>query len=99
MRRYLVVLIALVLSACNPVENLNQAEEKIEQFQKVYSGGDVDAMYQLTGNTFREVTSAEEFADMYEVFDARLGKVAHITFCIVGILLNINTTAMVMSGI
>ena len=33
-----------------------------------------------------------------QVIHARFGKVAHITFCIVGILLNINTTAMVMSG-
>lgn len=69
------IAIGLLLVACNPVANLEGAENKIERFQGVYSAGSHDELYRMTGRKFREVTSREQFQDLVDLFDARLGRV------------------------
>ena len=73
--QWLAVAIGLQVAACNPMANLDGAEAKIERFQAVYSSGGPDELYEMTGEAFREASTREEFADMVELFDARLGPI------------------------
>ena len=66
---------ALLLTACNPVANLHHGDAAIERFHQLYSSGNVDALYGLTGPTFHKVTNREQFGQLIAVLDARLGRV------------------------
>lgn len=71
----LVGLAALLIAACNPIENINQTEDRIAEFERLYSNGDVDALYSMTGKAWRELSTREEFDDLHRVVSTRLGKV------------------------
>ena len=66
---------AMALSACNPLENLEVAEQRVESFEQAYSSENVDRLWRMTGKQFREVTTKEEFADFNLVFNTRLGAI------------------------
>ena len=69
-------ILLVALSACNPIANIDGAENKIKEFQKVYNDGKPDALYRMTGDQFKKISSREEFQTIYDVIDARLGQVA-----------------------
>lgn len=71
----IVGMLALVLAACNPVENLEQSDAAIAQFETQYSAGNLDRMWGMTGEELREVTTREEFDDLYQFINMRLGKI------------------------
>ena len=73
MRRVLASAAIVMLAACNPVANFSAGEERIEQFQDLYSAAEYDAMYAATGPQFREVTSRADFQNLMDVLEARLG--------------------------
>jgi hypothetical protein len=66
---------ALALSACNPMENLGEAEEQVDRFQTHFSSGEVKDMYAMAGPAFRESTTRKDFDDFVEVISARLGAI------------------------
>lgn len=68
-------LAALLLAACNPMAQLNEAEAQVESFHDTYNEGDARALYGLTGEPFREVTSAQDMVDLVALVDERMGKV------------------------
>lgn len=72
---FLIALMSVALAACNPMENLSQTEDKIAQFERLYSSGKVDALYGMTGTAWREVSTREEFDDLHRVVSTRLGKI------------------------
>jgi hypothetical protein len=78
-RKPIVLAAALMLGACNPVAQLNSGEEKVEQFQQVYSVGDYDALYAMTAPLFRETTSREDFQELVDMLQLRLGDVQSST--------------------
>ena len=71
----LVILGALFLAACNPMANLEEGEAQITKFERLYSKGQDDALFAMTGEKWREVSSREEFDDLLKVINARLGKI------------------------
>nr|WP_298928588.1 hypothetical protein [uncultured Erythrobacter sp.] len=74
-RILLAVFGAFALVACNPIENLDQSEARITQFENAYSAEDVDALWRLSSEDLREVTPREEFEDFVTVFISRLGAI------------------------
>ncbi len=64
---------ALALGACNPLANLEVAEQRVESFERAYSSGNVDQLWRMTGKQFREETSKQEFADRNQILSTRLG--------------------------
>jgi hypothetical protein len=78
-RKTIVLATALVIGACNPVAQLNTGEEKVEEFQQVYSAGDFDRLYSMTAPLFRETTSREDFQDLVDMLQLRLGDVQSST--------------------
>ena len=73
--RWTVAACALSLAACNPVANLNAGDSEIDKFHAAYSRGDRDALYAMTGPQFRASGSRDQFNDMLDVFEVRLGAV------------------------
>lgn len=74
-RILLAVFGAFALVACNPMENLDQSEARIAQYEKAYSAGDGEALWRLSGPTLREATPREDFESLVTVFNSRLGKI------------------------
>ncbi len=74
-RALLAGIAALLIVACNPIENINQTEVRIAKFERLYSSGDVDALYGMTGKAWRDVSTREEFDDLHRIVSTRLGKV------------------------
>ncbi|MBV7260165.1 hypothetical protein [Erythrobacter crassostreae] len=74
-RVLLAVFGAFALAACNPMENLEQSEARIAQYEKAYSSGNSDALWRLSGEKLREVTPREDFDNLVTVFSSRLGKI------------------------
>ena len=72
---WLAGLASILVAACNPMANMEASESRIAQFQQSYSEGNHDRLYRMTGSKFREVTSREEFQDLLDLLDARLGPV------------------------
>lgn len=77
--RSICVAALIIIAACNPLANLDGAETKIERFQNTYNSGDVDGLYDMMGETFREVFTREEFDELFALFDARLGPIVEST--------------------
>lgn len=75
MRWFLGAMCALLLSACNPVANLDAGEQSIEAYQAAYSANDADALWNQVGQDFRDVTTREQFDDLLEVLQSRLGAI------------------------
>ncbi len=66
---------ALLLVACNPIAQMNDADEQIDLFHERYSAGNYEAIYQDATPEFREVAEPEEWATMMRVVSGRLGAV------------------------
>ncbi|MCK0128103.1 hypothetical protein [Erythrobacter sp. F6033] len=66
---------AIALAACNPIENLEQSESKIAQYEKAYSAGNTDALWRMSGEKLREITPRGDFDNLVTVFNSRLGKI------------------------
>ena len=66
---------ALLLAACNPMAQLDDAESRVEAFHETYNGGDARALYGKTGDEFREITSPEQMDELVAVVTDRMGKV------------------------
>jgi len=76
MRAFLVTLCAAaLLTACNPVANLNQGEEQIAQFHDRYARGEYAAIYRAAGPQLRESATPDQFYDLLKVVAARLGDI------------------------
>lgn len=75
MMRKAILIAALFLAACNPAANLKQGDAQIERFHQVYSSGNIDALYALTGPKFHELATPRQFHDLFDVVNSRLGPV------------------------
>lgn len=75
LKTIIAALAALLLAACNPMAQLNEAEAQVENFHDTYNEGDARALYGLTGEGFREITSAEQMDGLVALVNARMGKV------------------------
>jgi hypothetical protein len=73
--RFAIAATALLLAACNPVANLKQADADVARFHEVYSSGDVDGLFALTGPKFRQLTTRKQFQDLFDLVNSRLGRV------------------------
>lgn len=72
---WLVGAFAVLLAACNPIANADEAEQQIANWQKLYNEGNADGLYASTGAGFREVASKEQIEDLLTIFSARLGRI------------------------
>jgi len=67
------------LAACNPLAdftaNAKEAEALIERFQAHHSRADLDAMYAMTSEAFREETQRGQFDEFADIVAKRLGPV------------------------
>jgi len=75
LKTIIAALAALLLAACNPMAQLNDAEAQVESFHDTYNEGDARALYGRTGEAFREVTSAQDMVDLVALVNERMGKV------------------------
>lgn len=66
---------ALLLSACNPMAQLDGAEQYIERFQQTYNSGDARALYGQTSEEFRDATTPEQMQELITLIDERMGAV------------------------
>jgi len=75
MRAILAGLMALVLTACNPVAVMDDTSGAIEQFHDHWNAGNADAIWNATHRDFREGPSKEEFRAAMAQFADILGDV------------------------
>ena len=74
--RMLVVMgAALLLTACNPMAQLDSAEERIAKFHEVYNAGDARALYGLTSDEFRGATTPEQMEELVATVTTAMGTV------------------------
>jgi hypothetical protein len=66
---------ALLLAACNPGAQMEDAREQIGKFQALYNAGDSAGFYREGGATLRKVAPAEQLEGMIALVSARLGKI------------------------
>jgi len=74
-RNFLMVLAVIFIAACNPMEQLGAAEEKIEAFQARYNDRDASVLYRMTGEDFRAATTREQMDGLVALFSGRLGRI------------------------
>lgn len=67
---------AALLSACNPMAQLEQSEAKIEKWHATYNEGDARTLYGLTSQEFRDVTSIDEMNQLVDLVTDKMGKVS-----------------------
>lgn len=65
----------LFLSACNPIEQINVVDERIETWHATYNKGDARALYGQTGEEFRAATSPEQMDDLVALVTEKMGQV------------------------
>lgn len=75
MRRFLAIAGAIVLAACNPVSQMNDADAQIEEFQAHYNNGDKNALFAMTGTELRDAVTREEWDGLVDYVSARLGAI------------------------
>lgn len=75
LKTFAAALFALFLAACNPMEQLDGAEEFITQYHSVYNDGDSRTLYGLTSEEFRGATSIEQMDGMVAFVTERMGPV------------------------
>lgn len=68
-------MIAFALAACNPMEQLGVAEERVEAFQARYNDADSGALYAMTGEAFRAATTPDQMDGLVSLFSGRLGRI------------------------
>ncbi|MEP3422114.1 MAG: DUF3887 domain-containing protein [Erythrobacter sp.] len=66
---------ALLLSACNPMAQLESSKEQVTQFHAVYNDGDARTLYGMTAPEFRDVTSIEQMNELVAYVTEKMGKV------------------------
>lgn len=66
---------AILLSACNPMAQLDQSEQKIEKWHATYNEGDARTLYGQTSDEFREVTTIDQMRELVAVVSDKMGKV------------------------
>lgn len=67
---------AALLSACNPMAQLEQSEAKIEKWHDTYNQGDARTLYGLTSQEFRDVTTLEQMNELVALVTDKMGKVS-----------------------
>lgn len=67
--------VLLGVAGCNPMANLEEADEQVSQFEDIYSAGDVDRAWSMLGDAWKEVSTKQEFDDLHQVLSVRLGKI------------------------
>jgi hypothetical protein len=75
MRKLLVMIVAGLVAACNPMAQMNGADEQIEQFHDLYTAQDLDGLYAMTGQELRDVAPREQWDQLVALIDERLGAV------------------------
>ncbi len=68
------VLFAMFVAACNPMAQLDTAEDEIAQFHTIYNSGDSRALYGLTAQEFRDNTSPAQMTELVSLVTERMGK-------------------------
>ncbi len=75
LKTFVAAAFAMLLAACNPMAQLDGVEEKVEQFQQTYNSGDAEALYGLTSDEFRSVTTPEEMEALVALVTEKMGGV------------------------
>ena len=73
-KSFAIALFALLLTACNPMAQLDDATAAVERFHTTYNAGDARALYGQTGDEFREVTPPEAMDALVAHVTDRMGK-------------------------
>lgn len=68
-------LFALLLAACNPMEQLDGGEDTVAKFHEVYNSGDARALYGLTSEEFRAATTPEQMEALVATVSDKMGAV------------------------
>ena len=66
---------ALVLTACNPMEQVEVADAKVARFQATYNEGDARGLYGQTSDEFREVTTPQQMDELVEYVTDKMGAI------------------------
>ena len=75
LKAILAALTALLLAACNPMEQLDGTEQIIERYQQTYNSGDARALYGQVSEEFRRASTAEQMAGLVEFISGNLGQI------------------------
>lgn len=75
MRNKWAMFAAVLLAACNPIAQMNDADEQIDLFHERYSAGEFDAIYRDSAPEFREAVKQDEWANLLQTVSGRLGAV------------------------
>ncbi len=74
--KFLIAALAgLLLAACNPMAQLEGAEQQIAEFHATYNEGDARALYGATAQEFRDVTPIGDMNELVAFVTERMGKV------------------------
>lgn len=74
-RMFLAAAAALLLAACNPGAQMEEAKGQIAKFQALYNAGDAKGFYQAGGKTLRKAAKEEQVEATMALISARLGKI------------------------
>ncbi|WP_086734751.1 hypothetical protein [Erythrobacter colymbi] len=66
---------AVLLAACNPAAQVEDASAQVKTLQALYNKGDAAAFYKAGGKALRKTASAEQVESTMTLIASRLGKV------------------------
>jgi hypothetical protein len=73
MKRVLIALTALSVSACNPVADTKAAEQGVVTFHDQLNSSQFDQIYTSTGPEFKAVSTREDFTKLLAAVHRKLG--------------------------
>lgn len=74
-RMFLAAAAALLLAACNPGAQMEEAKGQIDKFHALYNAGDAKGFYRAGGQTLSKVAKPEQVEATITLISARLGKI------------------------
>ena len=67
--------IALSLTACGAMEDMDDAEAQVAAFHRAYDAGKYGPLWDRSGPTMKEITTRQQFLDLMVAVRAKLGAV------------------------
>lgn len=66
---------ALLLAACNPAAQVEDAQARVRQFQADYNRGDAEVLYDSVGEAWRKTSPPAQLEAQLALINARLGQI------------------------
>ncbi len=73
-RKWIIGAAALLLAACNPIAVLDETGTEIEQFHADMQAGDMDALWDITHQQFRDATPRKQYEHIFALLGGALGE-------------------------